>query len=544
MKTGRWMIGYLLIFGCTISASGAADYYLSDSGCDGDNGSRSHPWKSLEKISSVCLKSGDTVYFKKGDRFVGHLVVNGSGTEKKPILITSYGDGERPILTGEAGEAGGGDFQEAICVENNEHLVFDGLEIHNERSVSRPGIDDEDAYGIHIRNTGAGVLNGFVFRNVMFRNIYAVKPMLNRDDFNGLEVAGLRIYSTRNIGEQKKSIRNIRVENCFFTDIQRLGIHIKHGGARGENDDDATHRNSEIIVRNNEFHYLGGTSVLPQRTFNCLIENNLFDHPGSNADPRMPARGSSVWTWRCVNTVIQHNQCLSTRGYLDSHGIHVDHENVNTFVQYNYMEDCEGGFVEILGGNVNAVYRFNISVNDGWRKNPKWINSNHTIWISPQGPGKKRTLCDQSYIYNNTVFIDGDFTTAIEATARNTHIYNNIFCSTGGMIGKQNVRFDHDGTPLFVSNNLFSGNIDNRFSGLDVNPVLGDPKFRGSGTGAERFRLETDSPAIRAGIPNPGPPIPGAGKGVFKNLTPYPVRDFFENPVDLSGGMPVIGAGK
>jgi hypothetical protein len=29
------------------------------------------------------------------------------------------------------------------------------------------------------------------------------------------------------------------------------------------------------------------------------------------------------------------------------------------------MEDCEGGFVEILGGNSNTVYRFNASVNDG-----------------------------------------------------------------------------------------------------------------------------------------------------------------------------------
>ena len=46
------------------------------------------------------------------------------------------------------------------------------------------------------------------------------------------------------------------------------------------------------------------------------------------------------------------------------------------------MEDCEGGFVENLGGNETSVYRFNISVNDGWRSNPNWVNSNHTIWLS------------------------------------------------------------------------------------------------------------------------------------------------------------------
>ena len=94
----------------------------------------------------------------------------------------------------------------------------------------------------------------------------------------------------------------------------------------------------------------------------------------------MPNRGSAVWTWNCKYTIIQRNECLHIRGYLDSHGIHIDHHNDHTYVQYNYMEDCEGGFVEILGGNTNAVYRFNISVNDGWRDNPNWINSNHTLF--------------------------------------------------------------------------------------------------------------------------------------------------------------------
>ena len=70
------------------------------------------------------------------------------------------------------------------------------------------------------------------------------------------------------------------------------------------------------------------------------------------------------------NTVIQYNQSINAKGILDSHGIHVDHKNTDTFIQYNFMKDCEGGFVEILGGNERAVYRFNISLNDGWRRIP------------------------------------------------------------------------------------------------------------------------------------------------------------------------------
>ena len=77
------------------------------------------------------------MFFKRGDRFDGHLVVNGSGSEEAPIVITAYGEGDKPILTGEVGSVGGGDYQEAIFVLNHEHMVFDGLEIRNERKVSR-----------------------------------------------------------------------------------------------------------------------------------------------------------------------------------------------------------------------------------------------------------------------------------------------------------------------------------------------------------------------------------------------------------------------
>jgi hypothetical protein len=298
-----------------------------------------------------------------------------------------------------------------------------------------------------------------------------------------------------------------------------------------------------IICRNNEFYYLGGTSILPQRTYNCLIENNLFDHPGASTDPRMPGRGSSVWTWRCINTVIQYNQCISARGYFDSHGIHIDHENKNTFIQYNYMEDCEGGFVEILGGNLNAVYRFNVSVNDGWRQHPTWKNSNHTIWINNKGPGEVIHYCDSSYIYNNTIYIDRDFTTAIEVNAKNTFIYNNIFNSiAGGTIGGQNVKVESNGTPLFMRNNLFEGAIAAEFKNMDTSPVTGDPKFLMEGTRQFRFQVDSGSPAHNMGVALPGPVIPGAGTGVFKDITPYPMVDQYGNPIDWQDGIPNIGA--
>ncbi|MBK1879073.1 Ig-like domain-containing protein [Pelagicoccus mobilis] len=536
-----------------IAASGlpftqATTYHFSEStGDDNNPGTYDAPMQSLAKASSLQLSPGDEVLFKRGDIFAGHFAVNGSGSAFEPIVISSYGEGDLPILTGQVGEAGGGDYQEAVLVENQDNITFEFLEIQNERLSSRPGIDDIDAYGIQILNTSAGIMENFTFRNLTVRKVYAPKPILRdegEDAFNGLEVAGIRFFTAWNaVAGNEKQIRNILVEDCFFTDLQRLGIHIKHGGASNGVGNDELNRNKDIIVRNNEFQNTGGTCVLPIRTYNCLIENNLFYRPGSDADSRMPNRGSSVWTWRCINTVIQYNRCISTRGYLDSHGIHIDHENLNTFVQYNYMEDCEGGFVEILGGNVNSVYRFNVSVNDGWRDNPNWKNSNHTIWINEKGPGDTVHRCEHTYIYNNTVYMDRDFSTAIDIDGKHTYIYNNIFHAEGGDIGGKQVVVENNGTELFMRNNLFSGNIDSRFQNMDTAPIEGTPIFDRPGeTNKYAYQLQASSPAINAGTTQLGPPIPGAGTGVFKDLTPYPKVDFYGNPIDLSSGTPNIGA--
>ena len=96
--------------------------------------------------------------------------------------------------------------------------------------------------------------------------------------------------------------------------------------------------------------------------------------------------------------------------------------------QYNYSEDSEGGFCEILGDNHNVAYRFNVSVNDGFRDfhgntidNVKYENrwggdlgislervskdeesNNNSNWgssISLQGatPGKKNSITKKKY---------------------------------------------------------------------------------------------------------------------------------------------------
>ncbi|MGA9659430.1 MAG: hypothetical protein WBQ60_10070 [Asticcacaulis sp.] len=524
-------------------------YYLSSSeGGDDQKGTIKAPWKTLAKISSVSLHAGDKIYFKAGDRFDGHFVVNGSGSDEDPILISSYGAGPKPILTGQVGAGHGGDYQEAIYIQNADNIILDGLDVRNERKFARQSVRDIDAFAVNVSNTGTRVMKNITLRSMTFQKVYAVQPMLERSDFDSLLVAAVRFTSSKNtrVGDEK-NIQNILVENCYFTDIQRLGIQFMHAGGLEGVGNDAINRNMDVVVRNNIFHHLGGTSVLPQSVYNCLIEHNLFDHPGSNVDPRMPGRGSSSWPINCINTVLQHNRCLSTRGYADSCGIHIDLNNLNTFIQYNYMEDCEGGFVEILGGNVNSVYRFNVSVNDAWRKSPPgtpFWKQGHTLWVSgSQGKDKEPAPPANTYIYNNTICVDQAFPTSIDIMGQDTFIYNNIFYSTkGGKIGGDTVSIKPNNQNLFISSNLFFGDVGSQFTQLDARPVTADPTFSGKGEGLDKYQLMAGSPAIGQGLIKQGLAIPGAGKGVFKNISAYPTIDAYGNPIDVVPAPPNIGA--
>lgn len=527
------------------------DYYISSStGDDSNDGSITSPWKTLDKISNTILVAGKTVFFKKGDTFVGHFVVNGSGTIESPITITSYGTGNQPIITGAVGSAFGGDHREAILVENNQYIVFNDIEVQNERTVSKSGVNDLHAYGIQILNSGPAsrILKGFTFQNLTLRNVYSLDDDVTPEEFDEFEVAGIRIFTAWRTIANPASIQDILVEDCYFEDIQRLGVHIKHGGSNTTVETES--RNINVVCRNNTFKQLGGTSILPQGVYNCLIENNMFDRPGSSVDFRMPGRGSSVWTIKCINSVIQYNNCISTRGYFDSHGIHIDLSNKNTFIQYNYMEDCEGGFVEILSNNLNSVYRYNVSVNDGWRSyggaDGTWSNSNHTIWVqSTDG------ISSHNYIYNNTVIKDESkvidinnekkTTTAIDLNGQYIYVFNNIFRSINGSgIGTQQAIVNHNGTEAIISNNLFEGNFDipwspNDFPTFDSNKIQANPLFVGTGTDKAYYQLTASSPAIDTGMFMSVPEVQEAGTGIFANVKSFPEVDIFGNVVYPTG---------
>jgi hypothetical protein len=77
-------------------------YYFSTSGDDQNNTglSAASPFRSLVKLNTLTLSPGAKVLFKCGDVFRGRMRLRDSGTASAPIILSSYGTGAKPVISG------------------------------------------------------------------------------------------------------------------------------------------------------------------------------------------------------------------------------------------------------------------------------------------------------------------------------------------------------------------------------------------------------------------------------------------------------------
>ncbi|MFW5710222.1 MAG: right-handed parallel beta-helix repeat-containing protein, partial [Bacteroidota bacterium] len=79
----------------------ATNYYLSNNGNDTNSGiNPSNGWKTINRLNQVELKAGDSVFFHAGHTFTGQIKIKNSGSSEAPVVITSYGKGTKPVITG------------------------------------------------------------------------------------------------------------------------------------------------------------------------------------------------------------------------------------------------------------------------------------------------------------------------------------------------------------------------------------------------------------------------------------------------------------
>ena len=107
-----------LTLACAIQALGT-EYYVSSLGNDNAKGTTpGESFKTLDRVNKIKLKPGDKVLLKAGDEFTGTLQLNASGSENAPITITSYGTGDKPVISGSVKISGFTKVEENVYAAN------------------------------------------------------------------------------------------------------------------------------------------------------------------------------------------------------------------------------------------------------------------------------------------------------------------------------------------------------------------------------------------------------------------------------------------
>lgn len=95
-----FLISYVHLQG--YPAKNGVNYYVNpESRSLVEDGSRSHPYKSLSKLERVTWGKGDTLFLAGGVEHRGTLSIEGVKAEKsRPFVITSYGTGNAILHAG------------------------------------------------------------------------------------------------------------------------------------------------------------------------------------------------------------------------------------------------------------------------------------------------------------------------------------------------------------------------------------------------------------------------------------------------------------
>lgn len=501
---------FCILMICTAHVSASTYYVSSSEGDDSNDGqSPAFAFQSIGHVNGMSFGAGDSILFQSGGYWEGMFWIQGTGSEDDPIFVGKYGGDPKPVINGFG-------YQACLLIYNDSYIHVQDLELYNEASHldSQGEIKKLDGFAGESNDWGSGKnvrfgikvvadaesIEGFRFSNLYVHDVFPT-PTSAENDHKGY---GIKIETHSDLAIDAAHLaHDIHFSDLTVSRTGHYGIWIKSLGLI-QND---LLKNQFITMESCDFDNTGGAGFVPNKSEFVLVEHCTFNHSGSNVDSRMWKRGSGMWPFDCRNVISQHNHFMNAHGPIDSYGAHIDYGNENVVFQYNISYNNEGGFVEILGDNINCGYRYNISINDGYRIDPNGVHNGRTYNVSSYC-GVNNGACPSvgSFIYNNTIFI-GDTIhpeIRIKPNIGELHCYNNLlFCAPDGEalscivdVETNDLNFSHN--LYFDSNrmNLTDAIVPNA---IFTNPMLTDQDNLGSANPLG-YRIGLNSPAFQSGL--------------------------------------------
>ncbi|RAI92093.1 right-handed parallel beta-helix repeat-containing protein [Algoriphagus yeomjeoni] len=520
----------------------ATEYYFHPRfGNDQNTGkSKDQAFKSLKKVASLDLKGGDKLLLAGGETFYETLDLTGkNGSVENPIFIDSYDEQLSGEVTKSQIDAKG--LENGILIKNSNYISVKNLKI------AAAGFGDSSPIGtmrigvlITVTkdlNTRGITLEKLEIEDVFYENKGFQRGQEEVRSANGTQKYGwgIRLINATESG----MIEEVKILDCSISNLSHTGIKLTGGSNQGI-------RN--ITISRNTVSKTGGPGIQMSGVKFVYVSENEVTYSGSNDDSRKWGRGSGLWTWGSSMVLIEKNKFMYANGPGDSAGAHIDFNCDNIVLQYNLSAHNAGGFCEILGNNYNCAYRYNISINDGFREKgvSGAFQEGKVFWLSGyQGNQKARKGPVNSYFYNNTIFVNEEHVSkiAIDNRSRGVLIANNIFHLMGGaslVEGDQYMPDDSESRQVIdviFENNLFLKEAmwPSSAAILENKSLVGNASFSNPGGLALEDYIPLNIELVQLGITIPFIPYDDFGLMEGLNLK----KDILGNQIS---GTPSIGA--
>ncbi len=338
------------------------DYYISSSmGNDKNQGTtQTTPWKNLKKVSNTQFKPGDRILLKKADIWRERLIIPVSGTPSNKIIVSSYGNGEKPIISGSVlvknWQSMGNGIYFSPLNRKCHTLIEDGIPLRKSSSKSlQDGNWYYDNANLYYKPTTGEPVSHIIERGSKSHNIY----ISNKHD---LIIDGITIYGSNGSGIKIEDSSRIEVKNCIARSNAVCGILIK--STKLNKPVEFININNNLVEWNADGIYLRG-----KRVNHCEVTKNIIAY--SNYEKVMShstTDGHSLGIMHTNNSsfeqnVIHHNYT----GIALWAGI-ANHSHNNIFLR-NYIHDnqlfgaAQGG--DERNNSTNNIWAYNIIANNG-----------------------------------------------------------------------------------------------------------------------------------------------------------------------------------
>lgn len=450
--------------------TGKTYYVDSVNGNDSNIGTDiNNPVKTVDGLAGADFSPGTAILFKNGGEYECAATLSCSGTKDNPIVISSYGEGEKAVLKTDAKA-------EILQLIDCSYITISNLHFKA-----------PNGGGIWI-DTLTKTSEGIIIDNVLFTDMQNYKVHSRDDNSKGAASARAAVMVKGLPARSRYAVNDLTIKNCEVYNCANGFIiwgswnESQTPWCESEEEIDPVY-NEGLLIKNCYFHEMDAEAVIVGmcdgalvthcRAINCCQGGEELDENGE-----IEYFTAAMWFWGSENSTIQYCEIAGQKNIGDGMAVDFDSHTNNCTYQYIYSHDntrfmCNNP--NYSGQHGNTV-RYCLSVNDNGGRS--------TTAVASCGEHDFK-------FYNNTIINSGEFQIK---NLYDSLFVNNIICPADGAT----IAYDLDPSRNnIISNNCYYKVLTPFIDIFSMNTV---PGFVGDDySDYMSFEISKKSPLIGAG---------------------------------------------